>query len=269
MTLPRVALSPARLRNLHWTFATSFGFARSRLTVPLIHTEVLRVARDFPVALERDEDGAWQPVAYLGDAAGTANRFVAEDGSWTAAYVPFWLRVYPFVREGNSFSVALDPAFVGIGGEYPFEAEASDGSRLSGPAENVAAQLGRAEAARARLEAAGAALVEGGIARPRAEDGASSAIRTPAGLAFVAAGAPAEVMGPRIGAWLARDVKIVELAVAAAFSSAHMPRAAPAAVTLDPAPRPAGKPKPVAPLYVPNPVATDLDWLDTDEKVVF
>ena len=270
MSLARAPLQAERLRNLRWSFAKDFSFARQQTSVPLIHSEILRVAREYPIALEQGEDGRWSPVAYLGDAEGAANRFVDAAGSWTAAYVPFWLRVYPFVREAGGFAVTLDPAFVGVGGTYAFE----EGDSLSLEASDVARQLERAEAGRGEIEAAARALVDGGIASLRTKAGeagtADAGTPKPAGLAFVPASRPAEIIGPRTVEWIARGSRMVELAVAAAFSSAFMPRSGPATLTLDPQ-RPAQAPRlPAAtPLYVPTLAAADLDWLDMDEKVLF
>ncbi|WP_430912060.1 SapC family protein [Methylobacterium sp. sgz302541] len=261
MTLSRTPLQPERLRNLRWSFPKDFSFARDRLSVPLIHTEILRVAREYPIAMAPDGEGRWMAVAYLGDIAGTANRFVDASGSWTAAYVPFWLRVYPFVRdEAGAFAVTLDPTFVGVGGTYAFD----DGDALSKEASEVALQLERAETGRGQVADAATALVTGGVASHRL-DGVG-----PEDLAFVPAGRPAEVIGPRTVDWFGRGARMVEMAVAAAFSSAFMPRAVPSALTLDPQrPATAGRLPPAAPLYVPTAAVADLDWLDMDEKVLF
>lgn len=262
MTLARAPLQPERLRNLRWSFARDYGFARERLTVPLIHSEILRVAREYPIAIAPDETGAWAPVAYLGDATGTANRFVDATGNWTASYVPFWLRVYPFVREAGSVAVTLDPGFVGVGGSYAFE----EGDALSQEAAGVLLQIERAEAGRAQIAAAAKGLIDGGVASPREGQGEGEAAR----LAFVPAGRPAEVIGTRTVDWLARGDRMVELAIAAAFSSAFMPRTGPATLTLDPQ-RPAQTARlpQATPLYVPTAAAADLDWLDMDEKLIF
>lgn len=264
MSLALAPLQAERLRNLRWSFAKDFSFARDRLTVPLIHSEILRVAREYPIAMEPGEDGRWSPVAYLGDAEGAANRFVDGHGTWTAAYVPFWLRVYPFVRDAGAFAVSLDPAFVGVGGTYAFD----DGDGLSREAADVAVQLERAEAGRIQIEAAGRALVEGGVAGRRSGDGAGAG-DGPGGLAFVPASRPAEIIGPRTVEWLARGSRMLELAVAAAFSNAFMPRTGTATLTLDPQrPVQAARLPTATPLYVPT-AAADLDWLDMDEKMLF
>lgn len=256
----RVALDPGRLQNLRWSFAGKYDFARDRLTVPLIHTELLRAARDYPIAMAPTEDGRWHPVAYLADAAGVRNRFVDENGRWHASYVPFWLRVYPFVREAGSYAVAFDPTFVGVGGEHAFETSGA----LSEAVADVVRQLGRAETGREALESACSALVAEGVARPLAEGSQTGA------LAFVSPERPAEIIGARMSEWLALRAIAVEIAVAAAFSSAFMPRATPGSLTLDP-PRAieAARPSALAPLYVPAAAPADLDWLDMEEKMLF
>ncbi|WP_336488154.1 SapC family protein [Methylobacterium nigriterrae] len=262
MSHPRVPLRPDRLQNLRWSFPTAFSFARQRLTVPLIHTEILRAAREYPVAFESDT-GAWRPVAYLGDVTGQANRFIDEQGRWIGSYVPFWLRVRPFLPEADAISVLLDPDFVGVSGTYAFT---QDGQTLTPEAQDVERQLQRVEAGRAELEAAASALVEGGVGQMRPAPQGSTGPE----LAFIAAHRAAEIMGAKTAEWYARSPRAVELAIAAAFSSAFLPRVAPAQVTLPASrPKPETRPAVTAPLYVPPAAPAELDWLDMNEKVMF
>ncbi|GEP02301.1 SapC family protein [Methylobacterium oxalidis] len=262
MSFARVALSPERLQNLHWSFAKTFQFARDRLYVPLIQTEILRAAREYPIAFVREGE-QWLPVAYLGDAAGQTNRFVDDKGSWQAGYVPFWLRVYPFVHAHEACAVLLDPGFVGVSGSHAFT---TADRKLTQEARGVADQVRKASAGGALLQTAASQIVEEGIAQPR--PGHSGRDSEP--LLFVSAGRPADVLAAKAGDWYARSALTVELAIAAAFSSASMPRAEPAAVTLEPPPEVAPtRPAPLAPTYVPPAAPADLDWLDMSEKISF
>ncbi|MCF4130230.1 SapC family protein [Methylobacterium sp. SyP6R] len=261
MNLPFVPFRPDRLQNLRWSFPSQYGFARDLLFVPLIPTELLRVAREYPIGLHRTAEGC-EVVAYLGDAEAHTNRFVDAQGAWRGGYVPFWLRVRPFTREQGDTGILLDPGLVGVAGTYAFT---EDGRTLSAEAEDVARQLNRVQRGTAALSAAAALLLEREIAQI-----SSGAPR--AGLAFVPASRPAEVLSTDIATWYARDPRAVELAVAASFSTTFLPVAAETPVTLDTAHAPAvivPHQTGVAPLYVPTAVPADLDWLDTGEKIAF
>ncbi|MGE7417338.1 SapC family protein [Methylobacterium tarhaniae] len=261
MSLPLVPFQPDRLQNLRWSFPSQYGFAHDLLFVPLIPTEVLRVAREYPIGFHRTEHGC-EVVAYLGDADGRANRFVDAQGRWTGGYVPFWLRVRPFMRGASGASVLLDPALVGVAGTYAFT---EDGSAFSAEAEDVARQLDRVQRGAAALSAAAALLLETEVAQ-------ATAGGPWAGLAFVPAARPAEVLSSDMAGWYARDPRAVELAIAASFSTAFLPATAESPVTLDTAHAPTEatpRQAAVAPLYVPTALPADLDWLDTGEKIAF
>ena len=262
MSFPRVPLRPDRLQNLRWSFPSTYAFARDRLTVPLINTEILRVAREYPIAFAQETE-AWHPVAYLGDVDGASNRFVGADGGWIARYVPFWLRVYPFVRDGDAVLVILDPALVGVAGAHAFTDEAG---ALSSAAQDVSRQLLKADLGAPALREASGALVADGVAQVRPAEPS----RAGDYLAFVAAAGSRELIGPRVAEWYARTPSAVELAIAAAFSNTFMPRVASKTVLLH-EPQPAETPHPAAiqPLYVPPAAPADLDWLDTNEKIAF
>ncbi len=261
MTLPHVPFRAERLQNLRWSFPSHYGFARDLLVVPLIPTEVLRVAREYPIGLRR-ADGHCDVVAYLGDGEGRTNRFVDAQERWTGRYIPFWLRVRPFVLEEAAASVLLDPGLVGVAGTYAFT---EDGRTLSAQAEDVARQLDRVQRGAGALSAAAALLLETGIAQ-------TTSGPPGAGLAFVPASRPADILSTGTADWYARDPRAVELAIAASFSTAFLPAVAETPVTLDTAhapPETAPLTAAVAPLYVPTAVPADLDWLDTGEKIAF
>ncbi len=77
----------------------NFGFARELTFVPLTMDEFPQAQRDYPIVFT--VKGPTVPVALLGSQAG-GNQFVEADGSWRkGAYVPGYLRRYPFqmVRE--------------------------------------------------------------------------------------------------------------------------------------------------------------------------
>lgn len=77
----------------------SFAFARELTFVPLTMDEFPQAQRDYPIVFTAK--GPTVAVALMGSQAG-GNQFVEEDGSWRkGAYVPGYLRRYPFqmVRE--------------------------------------------------------------------------------------------------------------------------------------------------------------------------
>lgn len=76
-----------------------FGFARDMTFAPLTMDEFPQAQRDYPIVFTTK--GPTVPVALLGGSAG-GNQFVDADGAWRkGAYVPGYLRRYPFqmVRE--------------------------------------------------------------------------------------------------------------------------------------------------------------------------
>lgn len=81
------------------TAKRNFGFARDLVFIPLTMDEFPQAQRDYPIVFTTK--GPTVPVALLGSQAG-GNQFVEEDGSWRkGAYVPGYLRRYPFqmIRE--------------------------------------------------------------------------------------------------------------------------------------------------------------------------
>ncbi|WP_420145865.1 SapC family protein [Sphingobium sp.] len=89
-------------------------------------TEIEAAQRDFPLLIQRDEDGAWQLTALLGFDR-DENLFLSDDG-WTARYVPAVHRRGPFLiglqrRDGADHPVIhidLDDPRVGDDGEPLF-----------------------------------------------------------------------------------------------------------------------------------------------------
>jgi len=83
---------------LGWHPASSFGFARKLMLVPVAVAEIARVAQVLPVLFRKVED-RWQAVAVMGPIEG-ANVFVSREGKWRTSFVPALLRVYPFKLTG-------------------------------------------------------------------------------------------------------------------------------------------------------------------------
>jgi hypothetical protein len=101
-----------RLRHRHYRFrpgSRSFRFAAKTNSVVLCGVEFVRACHDFPVLFIRGDSDKFAPVVLLGLRDGE-NLFVDADGNWTAAYIPAFVRRYPFVlvEEGTGFSVGFD-----------------------------------------------------------------------------------------------------------------------------------------------------------------
>ena len=73
----------------------SYEFARQTNSVPLVVGEFGLTAMNYAIVFGQAADGAI-PAAILG-ARDAENVFVAADGSWSAPYIPAFIRRYPFV----------------------------------------------------------------------------------------------------------------------------------------------------------------------------
>lgn len=123
----------ARIRQL----PVGYAFASELNSVPLAAEEFADAARDYPIVFAGAPGQASMPAALLGLSA-AENLFVQDDGRWAEdAYVPAFLRRYPFVvaeqAQGDGFDVCLDQAFLAEGEEgLPlFDAEGREAPALS------------------------------------------------------------------------------------------------------------------------------------------
>jgi hypothetical protein len=106
-----------------------YDFARQTNSVPLVVGEFGMVAQHYAIVFGQATDGAI-PAAVLG-ARDNENVFVAADGSWSAAYVPAFIRRYPFVfgtdNKSETFTLMIDEKFAGLNksgkGENLFDAD--------------------------------------------------------------------------------------------------------------------------------------------------
>lgn len=114
-----------------------FGFAAGINSVPLATVEFARAACWFPIVFAGNSAETVVPAALLGLRVGE-NLLVDPDGRWDGdAYVPAFLRRYPFVlaekpEPADGFTVCLDAGYPGLGrdkGESLFT-DAGDNSPL-------------------------------------------------------------------------------------------------------------------------------------------
>jgi len=113
-----VALS--RDAHLHFRMRGngSFSYAAGTNSVPLACSEFAAAANEYPIVFAIDEKNQALPVALLG-LRQDENVFVSTDGAWDSAYVPAFVRRYPFLLaekpEPNDFTVCIDEAYAGFG----------------------------------------------------------------------------------------------------------------------------------------------------------
>jgi hypothetical protein len=119
------------------TGVPNWQFARLVNSVPMVLAEFAKAGLDYPIVFA-GAPGQEQPAVLLGLHSGD-NLFVDAEGAWAQdAYVPAFLRRYPFVlaeaAEGEDFTVCVDEAFPGFHaseGEPLFHEDGSDTDLLS------------------------------------------------------------------------------------------------------------------------------------------
>nr|WP_225578087.1 SapC family protein [Rhodanobacter sp. 7MK24] len=116
-------------------------FALDAHSVPLTGVEFALAARDMPIVFAGNDLASAGPVALLG-LRQNENLFVDANGQWLpGAYVPAFVRRYPFVlaekpagQEGDDFAVFLDEGYEGFNateGDRLFNEDGSDTEMLS------------------------------------------------------------------------------------------------------------------------------------------
>jgi len=102
-------LTPEAHAELRFQPARSYDAARDVQTAPLAMSEIIEAAKHFPIVFPIEGEPGPQTLLGLSE---NHNAFVAEDGRWTAPYVPAHFRRYPFIlqttREADSFVLAID-----------------------------------------------------------------------------------------------------------------------------------------------------------------
>lgn len=90
----------------------TFHFAATTNSVPLLAAEFAHASRSYPIVFTLDAQPL--PVALLGLRAGS-NLFVDAEGNWEkGAYIPAYVRRYPFIfvenPDGSKFTLCIDEA---------------------------------------------------------------------------------------------------------------------------------------------------------------
>lgn len=90
-----VALNDKTHADLKVKPADSFIFAAKTNSVPLVISEFLECAREYPIVFAHGDTG-YVPAVLLG-LRESENLYVGAGGKWDARYVPAFVRRYPFV----------------------------------------------------------------------------------------------------------------------------------------------------------------------------
>jgi hypothetical protein len=108
----------------------NYTFANSLNSCPLLAAEFISASQDYAIVFAGN-DGSVFPAILLGFQDGE-NLFVGDEGAWKGAYIPAFLRRYPFVFaedvEGDGkFTLCIDEGYAGLNkdgrGERLFDSE--------------------------------------------------------------------------------------------------------------------------------------------------
>lgn len=124
-----VPVSKQRHSDLSVRTGTDYSYARNVNSVPVTAIEFPGAAAEFAIVFAGTKD-ATMPVVVLGVAPGV-NQYVDDKGTWTARYIPAFVRRYPFVfsrsEDGSRFTLCIDETFSGCNrdgrGERLFDSE--------------------------------------------------------------------------------------------------------------------------------------------------
>ena len=136
-----VPLNRSAHKDLRLKPVPSLKFAANVHSVPLTGVEFPAAARDVPILFAGADMKDAGPMALLG-LRQNENLFVDADGQWIpGAYVPAFIRRYPFIlaekpdgQPGDDFTVFLDEAYEGFNneeGERLFNEDGTDAPALT------------------------------------------------------------------------------------------------------------------------------------------
>ena len=112
------AIPLSKERHAKWSVevGADFSFAKKLNALPLMATEFIAAAHEYPIVFSKNGDTV-QPVVVLGMRE-NENLYLDDKGQWSAKYVPAFLRRYPFVfarsEDGKTFTLCLDESFEGF-----------------------------------------------------------------------------------------------------------------------------------------------------------
>jgi hypothetical protein len=114
-----VPVSAQRHADVSVDATRDYGFSADVTAVPLMTVEFMAAAAEYAIVFtEVGEDVL--PAVVLG-ARGGHNVYVASDSSWSARYIPAFIRRYPFVfattPDGKSLAMCIDESHPGVNRE--------------------------------------------------------------------------------------------------------------------------------------------------------
>jgi len=132
-----------------------YDFARQTNSVPLVVGEFALTAMHYAIIFGQGGGGPI-PAALLGG-RDSENAFVAADGSWSAPYIPAFIRRYPFVfgtdEKNETFTLMIDEGFEGLNeagkGERLFDADGEQTAFLKNTMSFLSEYQGQVQATQA------------------------------------------------------------------------------------------------------------------------
>ena len=114
-----VPVSVQRHSDVSVDATRDYGFSADVNAVPLMSVEFLAAAAEYAIVFTEVGDDVL-PAAVLG-VRGSHNVYVASDSSWSARYIPAFIRRYPFVfantPDGKALAVGIDESHPGVNRE--------------------------------------------------------------------------------------------------------------------------------------------------------
>ena len=111
-----VPVSSGRHGKASVELGKGYGFAGKINSAPLMAVEFPQAAAEYAIVFAQNGTEVL-PVVILGARSGE-NLYVKDDGTWSASYLPAFIRRYPFIfsasEDGKTFTLCVDEAFQGL-----------------------------------------------------------------------------------------------------------------------------------------------------------
>lgn len=132
-----VPVDKNRHRDVSIAPVTDLTFAAATNSVIVLAAEFSKACREYPLVFVADQ-GSYFPAVVLGLQDGQ-NLFINKQGAWLAAYIPAYVRRYPFIpalQEGRvDYLVCIDELFAGFNregrGERLFQEDGGQSAALT------------------------------------------------------------------------------------------------------------------------------------------
>ena len=115
-----VPLNSEQHARLHIDTAAGYEFARDATAVLLTTVEFSKASREYPIVFLANGNDV-NPVVLLGF-PGNENQYITHEGMWDAAYIPAYVRRYPFIPGSgvaeNELVLCIDEAAPNINTDH-------------------------------------------------------------------------------------------------------------------------------------------------------